>query len=127
MGDLGDETLSEASRFYIGRRRRCRRLVLGLVASVVAIPLVLAVGERLHFGAAGMKILLALLVTACFACWLGMALTWMSIQYFPCPRCGKLFVRGSWGNWPGRRCKHCRLDLGQFAKPAANPLADGEL
>src|SRR4051812_14729417 len=110
MGDVDTKTLADASRSYIGLRRRYWRLFLGGVASVIALMFVSAIGE--HFHAAVLGILALPLVLAFLACIVGVVVTWFSLTGFPCPRCGKSFARAWWSSWPTKSCKHCSLYLG---------------
>jgi hypothetical protein len=64
---------------------------------------------------------LYLLTTAAIFVWMaGVAVMGYLISRFLCPRCGGRVAMAWWGFWPGRRCKHCGLDVGQSAKSAVN-------
>jgi hypothetical protein len=131
MNNLDTDSRADAARSYLRLRRLYWRW------SLLGGPTIVAVASITHaaFGAVISPDVLRAFDFAIYFLFLAAGIVWMLgfaamgyvLSRFRCPSCGGRVAMGWVSFWPGRRCKHCRLDLGQLAEPGAKPLADGEL
>jgi hypothetical protein len=106
MSEPEDEGFAKASAQFYSLRRRYWLFIVGfMIFGVLQILFINFAPEKLFHW------LLAVTLPLILASWAGAMFTWIVVLNWKCPRCGKRFILSWWNSWPGKRCKHCGLEL----------------
>lgn len=105
-----EEDISRDARHYTNLRRRLWKLTLTMLVLFVWIRVFGFFGE--WYNSDALRLLGLLMMLIFFVCLVADMLICSLLNYFRCPRRTKRFTVTWWGNWFGKACNHCGLDLG---------------
>lgn len=92
------------------RRLRIRAVLLMVAAVLWGLVLPFLCNTLPRLARSSIFALFNFAVALTFVVYWGRAFWWLAT--FKCPRCGKNFARSTHQNWPGNRCKHCKIRVG---------------